>query len=238
MSLIKLAVSQTSLGQFQFIDSLQFLNSSLDKLSSNLSLDDLKITASHSTKLDLLRRKGVYPYEYIESYSRFEDLQLPPKEVFYSKLTREDISDVDYQHAQRVWTEFDCKNMGDYHDLYLRTDVLLLADVFETFRATSMKHYQLDPACYFSLPGMAWDALLKKTKVELELLTDIDMHLFFEKGLRGGVSMVSQRFAKANNPQCPNHDSTKPDNWKQITCTDGQCNKCCQLVDSHGRIQL
>ena len=107
--------------------------------------------------------------------------------------------------------------MGDYHDLYLRTDVLLLADVFETFRATSMKHYQLDPAYYFSLPGMAWDALLKETKVELELLTDIDMHLFFEKGLRGGVSMVSKRFAKANNPQCPDHNETtntsKPNNW-------------------------
>ena len=206
-----------SLDQLQFIDSLQFLNSSLDKLSSNLSLDDLKITASNvnsdSLKLDLLRRKGVYPYEYIDSYSRFEEHQLPPKEAFYSKLTREDISDTDYQHAQRVWKEFDCKTMGDYHDLYLRTDVLLLADVFETFRATSMKHYQLDPAYYFSLPGMAWDALLKKTKVELELLTDIDMHLFFEKGLRGGVSMVSKRFAKANNPQCPDHDTTKPNNW-------------------------
>ena len=202
-----------SLDQLQFIDSLQFLNSSLDKLSSNLSLDDLKVTATHSKKLDLLRRKGVYPYEYIDSYNRFEECQLPPKEAFYSKLTREDISDVDYQHAQRVWKEFDCKNMGDYHDLYLRTDVLLLADVFETFRATSMKHYQLDPAYYFSLPGMAWDALLKKTNVELELLTDIDMHLFFERGLRGGVSMVSKRFAKANNPQCPDHDTTKPNNW-------------------------
>src|SRR5688572_9066692 len=206
-----------SLYQLRFIDSLQFLNSSLDKLSSNLSLDDLKITASNVTQLEILRRKGVYPYEYIDSYNRFEEHQLPPKEAFYSKLTREDISDVDYQHAQRVWKEFDCKTMGDYHDLYLRTDVLLLADVFETFRATSMKHYQLDPAYYFSLPGMAWDALLKKTKVELELLTDIDMHLFFERGLRGGVSMVSKRFAKANNPQCPDHNETtnsmKPNNW-------------------------
>ena len=118
-----------------------------------------------------------------------------------------------YQHRKypcrrclHVWSVLGCKTLGDYHDIYLRTDVLLLADVFETFRNTSMQHYGLDPVHYFSAPGMSWDTLLKKTKVQLELFTDINIHLFMEKGLCGGVCMVSTRFAKANNPQCPDYD--------------------------------
>ena len=204
-----------SVGQLQFIDSLQFMNSSLDKLSANLQIENLAITRRGLTdkELALLRRKGVYPYEYVDNIERFGETQLPPIEAFYSNLSREHISDEDYQHAQQIWSVLGCKTLGDYHDIYLRTDVLLLADVFETFRSTSMQHYGLDPAHYFSAPGMSWDALLKKTKVQLELLTDINMHLFMEKGLRGGVCMVSTRFAKANNPQCPDYDSTKPNSW-------------------------
>jgi hypothetical protein len=204
-----------SLGQLQFIDSLQFMNSSLDKLVANLQTENLAITSqSHTdTELVLLRRKGVYPYEYVDSFERFDEARLPPKEAFYSQLSREHITDADYQHAQRVWEAFGCKTFGDYHDIYLRTDVLLLADVFETFRNTSMKHYGLDPAHYYTAPGMSWDALLKKIKVNLELLTDIDTHLFFEKGLRGGFSMVSHRHAKANNPQVEGHDPEKPTSW-------------------------
>jgi len=204
-----------SVGQLQFIDSLQFMNSSLDKLSANLQIENLAITRRGLTdkELALLRRKGVYPYEYVDNIERFDETQLPPIEAFYSNLSREHISDEDYQHAQQIWSVLGCKTLGDYHDIYLRTDVLLLADVFETFRSTSMQHYGLDPAHYFSAPGMSWDALLKKTKVQLELLTDINMHLFMEKGLRGGVCMVSTRFAKANNPQCPDYDSTKPNSW-------------------------
>jgi hypothetical protein len=161
----------------------------------------------------LFMRKGVYPYEYVDSFERFDEPQLPPKEVFYSRLSREYNTDTDYQHAQRVWEAFGCKTFGDYHDIYLRTDVLLLADVFETFRNTSMKHYGLDPAHYYTAQGMSWGALLKKTKVSLELLTDIDMHLFFENGLRGGISMVSHRHAKANNPQVAGYDPEKPTSW-------------------------
>ena len=157
-------------------------------------------------ELVLLQHKGVYLYEYVSGYERFDERRLQQKETFYSQLKWEHISDADYQHAQTVWEAFKCKTLGDYHDIYLRTDVLLLADVFDTFRNSSIQHY-------FSAPGMSWDALLKMTKVELELLTDIDMHLFMEKGLRGGVCMVSKRFAKANNPQCPEYDSTKPNNW-------------------------
>jgi len=204
-----------SVGQLQFIDSLQFMNSSLEKLAANLQTQDLTITSRDlsDNELTILRRKGVYPYEYVTGFECFDETLLPPKEAFYSHLSREGISDADYQHAQTVWETFKCHTFGDYHDIYLRTDVLLLADVFEAFRNTSIQYYGLDPAHYFSAPGMSWDALLKMTKVELELLTDIDMHLFMEKGLRGGVCMVSKRFAKANNPQCPDYDSSKQNSW-------------------------
>ena len=94
------------------------------------------------------------------SHERFDELQLPSKEDFYSLLSRETISDKDYDHAQNIWKEFGCHTLGDYHELYLRTDVLLLADVLETFRNTSMKYYGQDPANYFSPPCMLWDALL------------------------------------------------------------------------------
>ena len=137
----------------------------------------------------------------MDSFERFEETQLPPKEKFYSSLTDESISDSDYQHAQEVWATFNCKNLKDYHDVYLGSDVLLLADVFENFRRTALSTYKLDPAHYLTLPGYSWDALLKSTKVSLELITDPDMYLFIEKGLRGGISMVSHRHARANNPQ-------------------------------------
>ena len=127
------------------------------------------------------------------------------------QLTRNHNKDDEYKLGQKFG--FSCKTLGDYHDIYLKTDVLLLANVFEKFRDKSMYHYDLDPTHYFSSLGMSWNALLKKTKIELELSTDTNMHLFFEKGLRGGMSMVSKRFAKANNPQGPDYDDSKPNNW-------------------------
>ena len=137
------------------------------------------------------------------------------QDKFYSGLSQEGITDDDYQHAQEVWTTFDCQTIGDYHDLYLRTDVLLLADVFENFRKTAMETYGPDPAHYLTLPGYSWDALLKLTNVELELLTDPDMYLFIEKGLRGGISMVSHRHAIANNPQMQNYNPEQPTSYLQ-----------------------
>ena len=137
------------------------------------------------------------------------------QDKFYSGLSNEGITDDDYQHAQEVWTTFDCQTIGDYHDLYLRTDVLLLADVFENFRKTAMATYGLDPAHYLTLPGYSWDCLLKLTNVELELLTDSNMYLFIEKGLRGGISMVSHRHAIANNPQMENYHPEQPTSFLQ-----------------------
>ena len=187
--------------QLRFIDSFKFVASSLDKLVENLDKHCCVNTGKFykGKQLSLLMRKGVYPYEYASSCARFDDKQLPPKEAFYSKLTDEGISDDDYKHAHAVWDEFDMKTFKDYHNLYNVSDVLLLADVFENFRDVCMKNYQLDPAWYYTAPGLAWDAALKKTGVELELLSDPDMLLMFEKGIRGGISMISNRHGKANN---------------------------------------
>ena len=135
----------------------------------------------------------------MSSLERLDETKLPPKEAFYSKLTGEGISDEDYEHAKKVWKVFGMKTLQDYHDLYNVTDVLLLADVFENFRNICLDNYKLDPAHYFTAPGLAWDGCLKITGVELELVSDIDMLLMIEGGIRGGVSMISNRHGKANN---------------------------------------
>ena len=143
---------------------------------------------------ELLQQKGVYPYDFMDSFSKFNVTNLPSKDQFYSKLNNCNISDENYQFAQRVWKEMKCETFADYHDIYLKTDVLLLTDIFEKFRTTCLKYYKLDPLQYFTVPGLAWDTALKMTKVKLQLLKDIDMHLFVEKPT-GGISMISTRYA-------------------------------------------
>ena len=135
----------------------------------------------------------------MNSIKTFSEEKLPPKEEFYSKLNDCEVSDEDYNHAQRIWKEFGIKNLGEYHDLYLKSDVLLLADDFEEFRNVCLENYSLDPAWYHTSPGLSWDALLKHSRIGLELLTDSDMLLLFEKGIRRGISMIPNRFGKANN---------------------------------------
>ncbi|CAH3018101.1 unnamed protein product, partial [Porites evermanni] len=186
--------------EIRFIDSFKFLQTSLANLVSNLQPDDFYNTKREFKKnVDLLTRKGVYPYDYVSSLEKLSETQLPPKEEFYSKLNDEDITEDDYQHASNVWDTFKCKSLRDYHDLYLKTDVLLLADVFENFRKTCLKHYKLDPAHYYTSPGLAWDACLKETGQELQLLNDYDMLMMIEKGIRGGITHISKRYAEANN---------------------------------------
>jgi len=194
----------------RFIDSLNFLQGSLDSLVSATPKESLKITSKISKGSDLLYKKGIYPYEYMDSWGRFGETRLPDKEKFYSKLNDEHITDEEYEHAQAVWEAFGCKTLGDYHDLYVKTDVALLADVSENFRNLCQEQYGLDPAHYYTSPGLSWDALWKKTGVELELFTDYEMHLFVERGMRGGISMVSKRYAKANNQEVPGYDPSKP----------------------------
>ena len=130
---------------------------------------------------------------------KFDETSLPPKEEFYSKLTGEGITDEDYQQRHTVWKEFSIESKKDYHKLYNLSDILLLADIFENFTSICTNHYGLDPAWYFSAPRLAWDTTLKITKVQLELLSDPDMLLMIESGIRGGIATISHRHAKANN---------------------------------------
>ena len=129
----------------------------------------------------------------MDSFEKFS-AELPGKDAFFSKLNGEGTSEEDYQHAIRVWKEFEMKNMEEFHDLYLNTDVLLLADVFKNFRKVCGRYYELDPAHYFTTPGLAWDAMLKLTGVKLELLNDVEMLMMIERGMRGGNSNAFCRF--------------------------------------------
>ena len=202
-----------SVDGLRFIDSLNFLQGSLDSLVKATPKEALKMTSTISNGSDLLYKKGIYPYEYMDSWDKFKETKLPPKESFYSKLNDEHITEDEYTHAKTVWETFECKTLGDYHDLYVKTDVALLADVFENFRKLCLEQYGLDPAHYFTSPGLSWDALLKKTGVELELFTDLEMHMFVERGIRGGISMTSKRYAKANNPLVSDYDESKPNSY-------------------------
>ena len=197
-----------------FLDSFQFMSSSLEKLVGNLPKESLKYTSKmfKGKKFDLMVRKGVYPYDYMDSFDKFNS-PLPKKEEFYSILNNEHISDENYKHAQNVWNTFNLKNMGEYHDLYLQSDILLLTDVFENFRKTCLEYYKLDPCHYFTSPGLSWDAMLKMTDIKLELMTDVDMFQFIEKGLRGGISYIANRYGKANNKYMTDYDKNKPSKY-------------------------
>ena len=145
----------------------------------------------------------------MDSSKKFDACELPSKDKFYSSLKGKGISDEDYERAINVWNISNIKNLGEYHDLYLKTDVLLLCDVFEKFINICIEYYELDPCHYFSIPGLAWDAMLKMTGVKLRLIDDIDKHLFIERGMRGGVSCITKRYCKANNKYVKDYDSNK-----------------------------
>ena len=198
-----------------FIDSFQFMSSSLDKLVSNLPIEAFKYTYNifKQEQFQLMKQKGVYPYDYMDSFKKFDKTELPTKEEFFSILSNEHITDGDYQHAQNVWKTFKLKNMGEYHDLYLKSDILLLADVFENFRKTCLKYYKLDPCRYFTSPGLSWDAMLKMTDIKLELMTDIDMFQFIEKGMRGGISYIANRYGKANDKYLKEYNEKAPSKY-------------------------
>ena len=173
-----------------FIDSLQFYNGSLDTLASNLNNEDFKhlISESGFDKLEILKRKDAYPYEWVDSYEKFKHPSLPEKKYFYSSLkdgkrdrSNGHISDEQYQHLQNVWDTFNFNTFEDFHNHYLKKDVLLLADVFEKFIFTCLKYYDLDPCHYFIAPGLSWDAMLKMTGVTLEKISDPDNTCFLNK---------------------------------------------------------
>ena len=180
----------------RFLDSFKFMASSLDSLSKNLN--EFPICKANGLQ-DRHLRKGIYPYDYMDSFNRFNETENPPKVEYYSILNDQEITDEDYDHSIKIWKEDKIKNLGEYHDLYLKIDVLLLAEIFENFRNVCLKHYELDPAHYYTSPGLSWDALLKFSKQKLELLSDINTIQFIESGIRGGVSMISHRHSIANN---------------------------------------
>ena len=170
-----------------------------DNWQSNFRYSSKKDIIKTEKCLDLLTEKGVYPYDYMNAFDKFNDEQLPSKEQFYSRLTEEDITNDDYTKAKQIWKHFDIKNMGEYHDLYLKTDVLLLTDVFENFRDMCLSYYGLDPVYYYTLPNFAFDAMLKLTGIEIDLVYNQEMYEMIEAGLRGGMTQTTCKKVEANN---------------------------------------
>ena len=196
--------------EIRFVDSLKFMNYPLADLVENLDKNDLHyLKRFFPEDADLLSRKGVFPYEFMDSFEKFH-FTFPEKDAFFSQLTGE-VSDEDFSHAKNVWRKFGMTDLGEYHDLYLKTDVFLLADVVENFRTVLLKNYLLDPAWFLTAPAFFWEAMLKMTGVELELICegDIEMFRFFERQIRGGVSSVFHRFSQANNKFMKDFDSSK-----------------------------
>ena len=173
-----------------FIDSMQFMDSSLEKLVKNLADNNFKYSTQEfgSENLELLKQKDADPYEYMNNFKRFTEKQLPDNRSLKDETTNDKgeklngyVSDEEYVTCIKIWNEFSMENMGDYHDHYLKKDVLLLADVFEKSTDTCLKLYKLDPCHYFSSLRLIWDVRLKMTVIKLEQISDIDMYLFFEK---------------------------------------------------------
>ena len=184
---------------------------SLDSLVKKLSDNDFKYLSQELSGkcLKLLKQKGVYLYEYMDSFKKFSEDKLPDRCKFFSSLKDVCISEKDHLKVNNIWNVFKMNTMGDYHNRYLKADVLLLADIFEKFINTCLDCYGLDPCHYFSSPGLSWDTMLKMTGMKLELISDIDIHLFIEKGMRGGIYDIAKRRSKANNKYMVCYDSSK-----------------------------
>lgn len=213
--------------KLNFKDSTQFLMASLDKLvntvTANDAADHFVVTQDMADRmgvpLELFTKKGIYPYEYMNHFDRFDETELPPKEAFFSKLTDSGIDDEEYEHAQKVWKDCGCETMGDYHDMYLELDVCLLADVFQHFRNIFYDAHGLDPYRYITIPGFSFDVakyrFANEEETEVELITDENMYLKLEQSIRGGLTQAVLRHAEANNPLCPPgmYDPSKPKTW-------------------------
>jgi hypothetical protein len=206
--------------EIRFIDTFAFMASSIDSLSENLRNNSNDITELRSSfrytseyfkddeQFLLMIKKGIYPYDYISDFNKLYASYLPDINEFYSKLNKSNCSSEDYKQAQLVWNKFNCKNLLDYHNIYLKSDVLLLSDIWLNFTQVCYKNYGLDVSYYYTAPGLSFDAMLKETDIKLELFTDIEMYNMSEKGIRGGISQISHRHAKANNKYMSTYDNT------------------------------
>ena len=174
-----------------------------------------KLSNHDNNKFILLLQKGVYSYGYMDVWEKFNET-LPEKDDFYNHLNMEDITDADYVHAKRVCKDFEIKNLGEYHDLYVQSNTLLLADVFENFRNMYLKIYELNPAKFLSVPALACQAALKRTKVKLDLLTGIGILLMAEKGIRGGICESIYQYAKDSNKFMKDYDKNKESSYLQL----------------------
>ena len=192
-----------TIGRLHFLDSFKFMSSSLDTLIKNIP-DDNKIFIKSLSKTEdefaYMNKKGYFPYEWLDSIDK---LKLPitelKKEHFNNRLKLEELTDNEWEYIQQLIKDLNITTFEEYHDFYLNIDVNGLADVFENFRKTSINTYKLDPCHYVGTPSFGWDAMLLKTKIELELINDCDMYQFFERGIRGGQSVIFKKYAKANN---------------------------------------
>ena len=204
----------------KFIDSFQFLSTSIETLSNNLENNKKFITNKYLHELNyndnqikLLLKKGTFPYSWFDSLDKLNYNLLPDKEDFYDNLNEKQISDKKYNHAINVWNKLNIKSFKEYHDIYMLTDTLLLSDIFNNFCMLSLEKYHIDPCYYLSMPGMSFDAFLKYENCNIELITDINQFLMFENQIRGGISMVFKRYSKANNKYLIDYDNKKPSKY-------------------------
>ncbi|XP_034246763.1 uncharacterized protein LOC117648370 [Thrips palmi] len=208
-----------------FLDSLSFLNSSLDTLAKGLSSSELRYLHQHfkddpmrEIKIQLLSKKGFFPYSFLDSSERLSLKTLPPRSEFFNDLTQEELSPEDYEHACQVFKVFKCRNLGDYAAVYLACDVLLLSCVFEAFRSMAFDCYKIEPTAFYSLPGFSLQAALLMCNAKVELLTDREMLLMVNGAIRGGMTVCSHRYSKANNKDLADFDPGKPSTY--ITAWD------------------
>lgn len=197
--------------RLKFLDTFQFLSSSLENLTDNLKssgINNFQITRKVFQEkygeipdriFAEMIAKSAFPYEFLDSFEKFNHKHFPDRKKFYSSLNFSKIDIEKYNRAKYIYNYFKLSNFGDFTNFYCLLDSCLLADIFTKFRLDSLKIYGLEPLHYYSIPSLSWDAMLKHTKIEIELFSDVDMYLWIEKSLRGGVSQVSCRRAVANN---------------------------------------
>ena len=195
-----------SVGQLQFLDSMQYTaGASLNELIKTLNDDEFYYTKQafpNEEHFNLVKEKGIFPYDYFDHLDKLKDYNFPKRNQFFNTLADTECKVKEYLRAKLVWKKMKCKTFKDYHDIYLKTDVLLLPDFFEIFRQTCVINYGLDACHYYSAPGQAWDSSVKTTGVELRLFDNERMYTFVERSIRGGISMITKRYVKANNPGC------------------------------------